>query len=139
LNLPPLSTPFLPLLGGRQDSGKLINIDAHLKTFYEKAKEGSQMASKSLNIDQVKFESPGEYKIVVQGVLGESWSDRLAGMRIAVTESGHGHQKTTLTGHLRDQTQLSGVLSTLHELHLPILLVTHTMVKKEGKNDQTDY
>jgi hypothetical protein len=30
---------------------------------------------------------------------------------------------TTLVGKLRDQAQLSGVLNTLYELHLPILLV----------------
>jgi hypothetical protein len=31
---------------------------------------------------------------------------------------------TTLTGRLKDQAELSGVLNSLYELHLPILAVS---------------
>lgn len=73
----------------------------------------------------VKFEKPGRYRIVVEGNINESWSDRLAGMRIVSNHREKGKVMTTLTGDLRDQTQLSGVLNTLYELHLSILLVEY--------------
>jgi hypothetical protein len=56
----------------------------------------------------------------------ESWSDRLAGMRITPgLPEKDPPVSSTLEGHLRDQTQLSGVLNSLYELHLPILLVEY--------------
>lgn len=73
----------------------------------------------------VKFEKPGRYTIVVKGCLDESWSDRLAGMHIKSSDSTGKTPVTTLSGILRDQAQLSGVLNTLYELHLPILRVEH--------------
>jgi len=73
---------------------------------------------------KIHFEKPGKYRIVVDGHLDESWSDRLAGMHITTTsKTKNGTQATNLIGHLRDQTQLSGVLNALYELHLSILLV----------------
>ncbi len=72
---------------------------------------------------RVKFEKPGRYRIDVGGRLDEHWSDRLGGMIITPSGSGEGTPVTTLIGNLRDQTQLSGILNSLYELHLPILLV----------------
>jgi hypothetical protein len=37
----------------------------------------------------------------------------------------NGGLTTDLIGPLRDQTQLSGILNSLYELHLPILLVEY--------------
>jgi hypothetical protein len=79
----------------------------------------------SVRTIKVKFEHAGTYQIEVQGILDESWSDRLAGMRIITDMSKADLPVTTLTGHLRDQAQLSGVLNSLYELHLPIRLVKH--------------
>lgn len=77
-------------------------------------------------IGRVKFEKAGKYRIQVGGHLENHWSDRLAGMRITVSGSGdEGNPVTMLVGHLRDQTQLSGVLNSLYDLHLPILLVEY--------------
>lgn len=70
-------------------------------------------------------ETGGQYRIVVQGCIDESWSDRLAGMRITAVEFENGTPMTKLVGHLRDQAQLSGVLNCLYDLHLAILLVEH--------------
>jgi hypothetical protein len=86
------------------------------------------MNREPLSIERIKFENPGVYRIVVQGSLGENWSDRLAGMQITTSSAGKRDTEegmTTLVGYLRDQTQLSGVLNGLLELHLPILLVEH--------------
>jgi len=68
------------------------------------------------------FQRPGNYRIKVQGTLDESWSARMCGMQITRSES-NAMQITTLEGHLRDQTQLSGILNNLYELHLSILSV----------------
>jgi hypothetical protein len=53
----------------------------------------------------------------------ESWSDRLGGMRITTRQRKDQTTVTTLTGRVRDQAELTGVLNTLYELHLPILSV----------------
>jgi hypothetical protein len=64
-----------------------------------------------------------QYRIRVLGGLDKNWSDRLAGMTIQTTHSSEHPKITTISGHLLDQAALSGVLSTLYELHLPLLSV----------------
>lgn len=81
--------------------------------------------SKPPSKGSLSFEKPGRYRIDVAGRLDPSWSDRLAGMQMAITRAGDGAQVTTLVGHLRDQAQLSGALNCLYDLHLPILLVQY--------------
>lgn len=77
----------------------------------------------SHHMEGLRFEGPAVYRIVVQGRLEERMSDRLGGMRIEVAGEGEKTAGTTLVGQLRDQAELSGVLNTLYELHLPILAV----------------
>lgn len=60
------------------------------------------------------------YCIKVQGRLDETWSDRLAGMQIKTTSRGD-IKVTILSGHVRDQAELLGVLNSLYELHMPLL------------------
>ena len=71
----------------------------------------------------MKIYQPATYRITVEGHLDDSWSDCLGGMTI--TTSSHGDQgvMTTLVGRVRDQAELSGVLNTLYEFHLPLLAV----------------
>ena len=69
------------------------------------------------------FDCQATYRIRVEGSLDASWSDRLAGMTISSETSGEESPTTTLVGELRDQACLAGVLSTLYELHCPVLLV----------------
>jgi hypothetical protein len=69
------------------------------------------------------FDRPGKYRIRVQGSLDESWSERLAGMTIISSSQESQAPVTTLVGRLRDQAELSGVLNSLYELHLPLLSV----------------
>jgi len=76
-----------------------------------------------ISMDDINFGGPATYRIVVQGGLDTDWSDRLAGMTIHTTSREHGAPHTTLMGAIRDQAQLSGVLDTLYDLHLPILNV----------------
>ena len=66
---------------------------------------------------------PATYRIRVQGILAENWSDRLGGMTITTTGQSSEAAVTTLSGRLRDQAALCGVLNTLHDLRLPLLSV----------------
>jgi hypothetical protein len=68
------------------------------------------------------FTRPAKYRICVQGFLHESWSERLAGLYIT-TGNFKGRTVMELNGQLRDQAELAGVLNTLYELHLRVLLV----------------
>jgi hypothetical protein len=71
----------------------------------------------------IDFGGPATYHIVVQGSLDPSYSDRLGGMTITTTEKPDRPPHTILVGHVHDQAELSGVLDTLHNLHLSILKV----------------
>ena len=72
---------------------------------------------------RVSFGAPGTYRIKVQGVLDESLSERLGGMRIRHRKPRDGAPVTTLFGSLPDQAALLGVQTALYELHLPLLSV----------------
>ena len=78
----------------------------------------------SNNLKHYPFDRPGIYRICVQGFLHESWSERLAGMRLAKGQF-KGQPVTELKGRLRDQSELTGVLNCLYDLHLTILLVEY--------------
>lgn len=71
----------------------------------------------------IPFDRPVTYQIIVQGWIDPNWSDLLAGMTIRQTTEGVAHSIITLEGELKDQAALAGVLNTLYELHLPLLLV----------------
>ncbi len=79
--------------------------------------------SKMPKYRDIEFGGPAEYRIIVQGSLDASWSNRLAGMTVSTTERKTGITQTTLVGRIRDQAELSGVLDTLYNLHLSILSV----------------
>lgn len=69
------------------------------------------------------MDKPTKYRIRVRGELDDRWAARLGGMTIT-SECGEADKTvTTLEGCVRDQAELSGVLNTLYELHLPVLSV----------------
>lgn len=71
----------------------------------------------------ILYDSPAIYQICVQGQIDPAWSDRLEGMAIHKTSNNTDSLVTTLEGELIDQAALAGVLNTLYEMHLPLLLV----------------
>ena len=73
--------------------------------------------------EQVKFFMPAIYCIEVGGQLDKAWSGRLAGMQVVVRRKGNQASVSTLTGRIRDQAELAGLLNSLYEMHLPILKV----------------
>jgi len=82
----------------------------------------------------LKLWTPATYRIEVEGALDESWSDRLGGMGITSRKRADQTTVTTLTGRMRDQAELAGILNSLYELHLPILSVENIADNKgEGR------
>jgi len=71
----------------------------------------------------ITFDGPALYRILVKGSIPVNWSDRMDGMSIRQAATDDGEPVTTLEGELADQAALTGVLDTLYELHLPIILV----------------
>jgi len=71
----------------------------------------------------VEFDGPSEFRILVQGRLGERWRDRVGGLRISISADEGGEPQTELTGLLRDQAALMGVLQHLYARGVPIVSV----------------
>lgn len=75
------------------------------------------------NWPQLTPREPASYRITVEGSLDESWSGRLGGMHIATALRDDQNPVTTLTGQVRDQAALMGVLNSLYQMHMTILSV----------------
>ena len=73
---------------------------------------------------KLKMENPASYRILVQGVLDKSWSDRLSGLEITVNTEDKDFVVTKLWGELLDQAALVGVLNALYDLQLPLISVS---------------
>ena len=69
------------------------------------------------------FCTPAIYIIDVEGLLDESWSERLAGMNVQTIKRNNPPLVTTLSGRLTDQAELLGVLNALYNLRLTLLSV----------------
>ena len=70
---------------------------------------------------RLTLDAPLECTIKVVGTLDPRWSERLGGLRVHAT--GRSYPVTELSGPLRDQAALFGVLTTLYDLGLPLLSV----------------
>ena len=68
----------------------------------------------------------GNLEIRVRGQLDESWSDWLEGLEIKLLDNG----EMILSGHIRDQSALMGILNKLHGLNLALLSVSEVGQQK---------
>ncbi len=73
---------------------------------------------------ELTLDKSATYRIVWQGQLDESWSDYVGGLTISTgLDEGH-HSITILTGQVKDQSMLMGILNAVFDWHhLPLLLV----------------
>ena len=71
----------------------------------------------------VSWLEPAIYRICIQGILDEKWSDYCGRMAIGPGSDPHQHAVTILTGRLADQSALVGILNSLHDIGYPILSV----------------
>lgn len=72
------------------------------------------------------------YRIQIEGLLEESWSDCFAGMGITYRRRADQSVITCLTGRLMDQSELMGVLNGLAEMHFPILMIENISDNSEA-------
>ena len=77
----------------------------------------------SKQIKRLKVDDPATYRICVQGYLEDVWSDRFADMTITILDREGKAPESILTGKVRDQSELVGVLNGLYGLRVPILTV----------------
>jgi hypothetical protein len=70
------------------------------------------------------------YEIRVEGELDEDWVDWFDGMAIAIEQGA-----TTLTGPLRDQPALRGMLSKLWDLNLTLVSLRRIEGSVEGEKE----
>ncbi|MCK5370844.1 MAG: hypothetical protein KAQ62_19910 [Cyclobacteriaceae bacterium] len=80
-------------------------------------------------IPEFSFRKPAVYKIIVQGVMDGSWSERLGGLQINVYQAKDKDPTTELIGQINDQAALLGVLNTLYDFQHTIISVN--MLKDE--------
>jgi hypothetical protein len=71
----------------------------------------------------IPFDHPATYRISVLGRIDPTWSDQIGGMQIYPIIVDEDPPVTTIEGVLIDQAALAGVLNTLYELHLTVILV----------------
>lgn len=64
------------------------------------------------------FDEPKTYQIRIRGGFDETWSDWFDALTVIQKED-----ETLLTGLVRDQAALHGLLARIRDLGLPILLV----------------
>jgi len=83
----------------------------------------------------ITFDGPARYRILVKGAIPCNWKDRMDGMSICQAATEDDVPVTTLEGELADQAALAGVIDTLYELHLPILLVKPVGTCQEAEFD----
>jgi len=79
------------------------------------------------------FIMPATYIIDVEGLLDESWSERLAGMNVKTIKRNNLPLVTILSGRLTDQAELLGVLNTLYNLRLTLISVRRQDISSERK------
>ena len=68
---------------------------------------------------------PARYRIRVQGIVGEGWSDYYGGMVIECEQGEDSQPVTALCGEVMDQGALIGALSRMYNMRLPILSVEY--------------
>ena len=77
-------------------------------------------------MNRIYFSTPGFYRIEVQGDVPANWSGRLGNMKIFSPSLSEATSKVTfLQGKVSDQSELSGILNSLYELHFSLLSVKY--------------
>ncbi len=79
--------------------------------------------NKNSNTKVFSFEKAAIYKIVIQGEIDLEWSNHVMGLQVNVSRVRGKDSVTTLIGQINDQSALSGILTTLNDLHMTVISV----------------
>lgn len=85
--------------------------------------------------DRRELDKPAVYQVRVKGTLDETWCDWFDGFSITPQTGG----ETLLTGPVRDQTALHGLLSKIRDLGLPLLLVKRVETPEAERDEGRAY
>jgi hypothetical protein len=72
-------------------------------------------------------ESNGIYQIRVRGHLGAQWADWFEGLTVTLEDNGD----TLLTGAVKDQATLHGLIKKVRDLGMPLISVTRIKSNQE--------
>ena len=70
-----------------------------------------------------EFRGPAIYCIKIRGVIDQRYAGHFGDMIISTDKKEEGQTTSKLTGNIRDQAELMGVLNALYNLHLPIVSI----------------
>jgi hypothetical protein len=76
----------------------------------------------------ISFDGPATYCITVKGRFDQLWCEDLGGMDIRIKGQEDEPAITILTGQVRDQAELMGIMNSLYELHMTVLSVEYMAV-----------
>jgi hypothetical protein len=71
----------------------------------------------------INFKSKAIYKIIVKGILKESYYLRFPMMQIKVSRNDKGMPFTSIIGEMKDQAALSGILNNLYDMQYTVISV----------------
>lgn len=77
------------------------------------------------------MKSATTYHIKIEGCLEEGWADWFDGMAIQPEPSGG----TSITGQVRDQAALIGLINRIHDLGLELISVVPMEIYPSSKSD----
>jgi hypothetical protein len=75
------------------------------------------------NTGPIRVTEPAAYRIEVQGALDLNWASEFGNLRIEHQQRQYGIVVSTLTGKVRDQAALAGLLDLTFMLGMPLLSV----------------
>ena len=80
------------------------------------------MIDNKKKIQGAYFKKSAIYRIVVQGELDDSWSDRLE-LQITMEKKAGKKSFSFLVGRIADQAALSSILNSLYDMHMTVISV----------------
>ncbi len=90
------------------------------------------------DFDGISLSQPAKYQITIQGREVEGLADWMDELDIRVKPVSRGLTLTLLTGIVRDQAALHGILNRIRDLSIPLLsveLIDPPIIYREDKQD----
>ena len=85
-----------------------------------------------MTADITEFKGSAIYCIKIRGVIDQRYAGHFGDMIISTEKKDEGQTTSKLTGKIKDQAELMGVLNALYNLHLPIVSI-QTLDEKSEK------
>ena len=79
-----------------------------------------------------EFKGPAIYCITIKGSIDQRYAGYFGDMIISAEKKEEGQTTNKLTGSIKDQADLMGVLNALYNLHLPIVSI-QSLDEESGK------